>query len=271
MDGRAVFCYNKSMIYFAHRGASASAPANSLPAFALARQTGATCYELDVHLSRDGQLVVHHDYNLGTDTSCQRDIKDVTLDELNRCRIVHAFDPNMVVRPPLLREVLPVIIEELQCLNIEIKNDGNVYPGIEEILWKRVNLFGPEAVNRILFSSFDYPTLQRLRKIAPQARIGLLTRLFEPQKTRNLGAQSVHMSKTRVTKEIVDICHAEGRKVYVYTVNDKYTARSLERIGADGIFTDCPELFLAQTGVLSARLCEKYTPLRLSKKTTIPI
>lgn len=258
------------MKYFAHRGASAHAPANSLPAFALAREAGCTCYELDVHLSKDGRLVVHHDYNLGTDTSCVRDIKDITLDDLEHCRILHSFDKSMVVRPPLLREVLPVIMEELEILNIEIKNDGGVYPDIEKILWRRLDAFGPDAMKKMLFSSFDYPTLQRLRRIAPQAQIGLLTRLFEPQLARNLNACSVHMSKTRITKEIVDICHGEGRKVYVYTVNDKYTARSLERIGVDGIFTDNPETFLPQSRSLPQQLCEKYTPLRLSKKTQIP-
>ena len=258
------------MIYFAHRGASALAPENSLPAFALARQQGCTRYELDVHLSKDGCLVVHHDYYLGTDTTCANDIKDITLDDLEHCRIVHSFEKEIVVRPPLLREVLPVIVEDLEMLNIEIKNDDNVYPGIEKVIWERASSFGPEALKKMLFSSFDYPTLQRLRKIAPGARIGILTRMFEPQKAHNLDVYSVHMNKTRITKEIVDICHAEGRKVFVYTVNDKYTARSLERIGVDGIFTDNPGLFLPGKHELPPQLCEKYTPLKLSKKTRIP-
>ena len=256
------------MIYFAHRGASAHAPANSLPAFALAREEECTHYELDVHLTKDGCLVVHHDYYLGTDTSCNREIKDITLNDLKQCRILHTFDKSLMVRPPLLREVLPVIMEELELLNIEIKNDGGVYSGIEEVLWNRVSTHGPEAVKKILFSSFDYPTLQRLRKIAPAAQIGLLTREFEPQKARNIGAYSVHMNKTRITKEIVDLCHVEGRKVFVYTVNDKYTAHSLERIGVDGIFTDDPGLFLPRRKALPEPLQQKYTPLKLSKTTT---
>ena len=106
------------------------------------------------------------------------------------------------------------------------------------------------------------PPLQRLHKIAPAAKIGLLTREFEPQKARNINAYSVHMNKTRITKEIVDLCHAENRKVFVYTVNDQYTARSLERIGVDGIFTDDPALFLPQRKTLPEELQEKYTPLK---------
>ena len=259
------------MIYFAHRGASAHAPANSLPAFALAREAGCTHYELDVHLSKDGYLIVHHDYFLGTDTSCDKEIKKATLDDIRHCRIIHSFNKDIIVSPPLLREVFPVIIEELELLNIEIKNDDGVYPDIEEILWKRVSLHGPEAVKKMLFSSFDYPTLQRLRKIAPAAQIGLLMREFDPQKAHNINAYSVHINKTRITKEIVDICHAEGRKVFVYTVNDQYTAHLLERLGVDGIFTDDPALFLIQRKTLPKALREKYAPLKLSRTTRLPL
>ena len=58
--------------------------------------------------------------------------------------------------------------------------------------------------------------------------------------------------------------------MFVYTVNDQYTMRSLERIGVDGIFTDCPNLFLKQKEMLPKDLIEKYTPLKLSKKTRFP-
>jgi len=255
------------MLYFAHRGASAHAPENSLPAFALARQMGATCYELDVHLSKDKQLVVHHDYTLDTDTTSVLNIKDAVFSDIAACRILHKFDPDLMVRPPLLREVVPVIMEELDLLNIEIKNDDNIYPGIEKILWKRIAEFGPEAVHKILFSSFDYPTLCRLRRLAPQARIGLLTRFFEPQKVISLQAESVHISQSRITQEVIDWCHANSKRVFVYTVNDKYTARQLERKGVDGIFTDMPELFLPRRSALPKEMKEQYIPVRLSKKT----
>lgn len=259
------------MIYFAHRGASAYAPANSLPAFALARQLGCTCYELDVHLSKDNQLVVHHDYTLDTDTTSSLSIKNAVLSDITACRILHHFDPELLARPALLREVIPVIMEELDILNIEIKNDDNVYPGIEKILWKRITAFGPEAAHKILFSSFDYPTLLRLRRIAPHARIGLLTRFFEPQKVLSLGAESVHIGQTHITQEVIDWCHDNGRRVFVYTVNDRYTARQLERKGVDGIFTDAPDLFLKGGSCLSKEMKEQYVPVRLSKKTKISL
>lgn len=246
------------MRYFAHRGASAYAPANTLPSFALAREMGCTCYELDVHLSKDGHLVVYHDYNLGTGTTCPLDVKDAVWEDLRQCRVLHPFDPNITVRPPLLHEVLPVVMEELELLNIEIKNDGNVYPDIARTLWRQLNLFGPESLTKIFFSSFDYPTLLALREIAPAAQISLLTRQFDPEQARALDACSVHMSDKRITKDIVDLCHAEGREVFAYTVNDLYTAHKLEKIGVDGIFTDAPDVFFSRGSNLPPELREKY-------------
>ena len=122
-------------------------------------------------------------------------------------------------------------------------------------------------MDRILFSSFDYPTLQRLRRLAPHAHIGLLTRFFEPQKVLSLKAESLHISQTRITQEIIDWCHQNKVRVFVYTVNDRYTARQLARKGVDGIFTDVLDLFLPPRAVLPREMKSKYIPVRLSKKT----
>lgn len=70
------------MIYFAHRGASAQMVQNTLPAFALAREEGATHYELDVHLTKDGFLVVHHDYTLANTAGADVHLADLTLADL---------------------------------------------------------------------------------------------------------------------------------------------------------------------------------------------
>lgn len=224
------------MIYFAHRGASALAPANSVEAFIYARKQGATCYELDVHLTQDKKLVVQHDYELG---NTARKIKEFDYANLqNFCK------QNNLMCPVVLEEIFPVVRQDLACLNIELKNDDNVYPGIEQTLLDVVSSHAPDLQNNILFSSFDYPTLQRLRTLAPGAKIGLLTRLFDPEQVRALQACSVHINQTRVTREIVQACHAEGRKVFVYTVNDKAAEAHLALLGIDGIFTDNPGLFL---------------------------
>ena len=146
--------------------------------------------------------------------------------------------------PPLLEEILPIVRPDLMCLNIELKNDDNVYPGIEKVLLDLLNQHAPDLLPNILFSSFDFPTLQRLRALNAQVYIGLLTRAFDPAQARALNAYSVHINQTRLTPQIVHACHAENRKVFVYTVNTQADAQKLAQLGADGIFTDVPDLFL---------------------------
>ena len=96
----------------------------------------------------------------------------------------------------------------------------------------------PHLARKILFSSFDYETLKRLRSLCPEARIGLLTRQFDIQKITDLMAESVHINYTRFTPKIAQICQANHLKLYCYTVNDITLATQLAAQGVDGIFTD---------------------------------
>ncbi len=231
------------MIYFAHRGASARCVQNTLESFRLARQLGATCYELDVHLTRDGQLAVHHDESLLDTAGVDLAIKDLTAADLQSYPLINRFNGNKVFVPQL-KEVLPLVEPGLQLLNIELKNDENRYPGIERKLWDELSRYNPQIFAKILFSSFDYDTLVRLRKLNSNARIGLLTRSFDVSQAVGLAAESVHLNQTRFTSEMAAICHQNGLKVYLYTVNDPVQAARLQQQGADGIFTDCIDLFV---------------------------
>lgn len=230
------------MIYFAHRGASAHRVQNTLPAFALAYEQGARCFELDVHLLQDGALAVHHDYSLLATAGADVKLAGLTRADLARYPLQNPFSQDTVF-VPLLEHVLPLVSPGLQCLNIEIKNDGNVYPGIERAL-ADVLAAHPALLPKILFSSFDEPSLVRLRQCLPAARLGWLTRNFRLETALALGVQSVHINQTRFTPQLADACHENGLQVYVYTVNDPAAARQLAAAGADGIFTDYIHIFL---------------------------
>ena len=229
------------MIYFAHRGANTQRVENTVSAFALAQKQGATHYELDVHLLKDGQLAVHHDYSLLRTAGVDVKLKDLASMDLIKHPLINPFSKDKVTIP-LLSEVFSVILPGIQLLNIEIKNDGNTYPGIEEKLLALLYSFS-EFVNKVLISSFDYDSLKRIRALAPQARIGLLTRQFDVQKALALSAESVHINHTRFTPEIAQICHENGLKIYCYTVTDKILATELAGQGADGVFTNDITLF----------------------------
>lgn len=228
------------MIYFSHRGANTRHVQNTVEAFALAHRQGARYFELDVHLLQDGALAVHHDYSLLGTAGKDIRLKDLTAAELRQIALLNPFtqEPAYV---PLLQEVLPVIWAELQILNIELKNDGNIYPGLEEAVIAAVPA---DLRPRVLFSSFDYNCLVRLRKLAPWARIGQLTRAFEVKEALSLQAQSVHINHIRFTAQMAQVCHDNHLKVYCYTVNDKALAERLAAQGVDGIFTDDVTAFI---------------------------
>ncbi len=231
------------MIYFAHRGASAKEVQNTLPAFEQARKDGATCYELDVHLTQDGALVVHHDYTLLQTAGIDVEIGALSRADFKKQPLKNPFS-NHPVFVPELREIFPIVRPELDLLNLELKNDDNRYPGLEEKTLQAVRAAGPDIYAKTLFSSFDYKTLVRLRELDKNARIGLLTRSFALSEAVALGAESVHLNHTRFTPEIVEKCHSRGIKVYVYTVNDRGHALLLVAMGADGIFTDQVDQFV---------------------------
>lgn len=228
------------MIYFSHRGANTQYVQNTVAAFARAHQLGARYFELDVHLLKDGQLAVHHDASLLSTAGVDIKLADLDTAALKQITLKNPFG-TIPTQVPLLEEVLPVIEPGLILLNIELKNEQNIYPGIEQTLLQQLPA---HLLPHILFSSFDYPTLLRLRQLDPKARIGQLTRSFDVQEAISLRAESVHINHTRFSTQIAQQCHAQGLKVYCYTVNDKLLADRLATEGADGIFTDNIELFI---------------------------
>ncbi len=229
------------MIYFSHRGSNTKRVQNTVEAFALAQAQGATYYELDVHLLRDGQLAVHHDYSLLSTAGVDVRLKDLTSTELSNYPLINPFTSHPVF-VPLLQDVLPVIIPDLCLLNIELKNDDNKYPGLETAVLLFLKQYA-QLTGKVLFSSFDYNTLIRLRALAPQARIGLLTRKFDVQQALDLQAESVHINHIRLTPKIIQACRAHHLSLYCYTVNDKELAQRLSAQGVAGIFTDDVTLF----------------------------
>ncbi len=230
------------MIYFSHRGANTKRVQNTLSAFALAHQQGARNFELDVHLLTDATLAVHHDYSLLQTAGANVFLKDLSAQDLHQYPLRNPFTPSQEYIP-LLTDILPEITPQLNLLNIELKNDDNCYPGIEKIL---LHTLPSALLPHVLFSSFDVPTLRRLRALLPTARIGLLTRAFNEQEALSLGVESIHINHTRFFPQLATVCHKHNWKVYCYTVNSIPLAKQLQQLGVDGIFTDDTTVFIGQ-------------------------
>jgi glycerophosphoryl diester phosphodiesterase len=229
----------------AHRGASGTAPENTLVAFRRAAACGADMVELDVQLTRDGEVVVVHDFTLDRTTDGTGAIGAWTLAEIRRLDAGTWFAPAFRGEPiPTLGEVLAAIGLPV---NVELKPVGD--QGLEARTLAAVR--GAGALGRVVFSSFDPGSLERLRALTPEADIGILCDGPPgPAAMRLAGrvsARALHVRKDGATPEAFALARAAGLQIRVWTVNEPGEFTSLAAAGAHGVFTDYPERFL-QTG-----------------------
>lgn len=158
---------------FGHRGASAVAPENTMPAFQTALDMGADGVELDCQLTRDGHLVVIHDSTLKRTTGTDGLVKDYTLSQLRHLDAGGWFNPRFAgERIPTLEDVLALARDRL-VVNVEIKNLPYRYAGIEARLLAaiRQNAF---PLDRLIVSSFDHESLIRIQAMEPRVTVAAL-------------------------------------------------------------------------------------------------
>ena len=157
---------------WAHRGASAYAPENTIPAFQMAMEMGADGLELDVHESSDGKLMVIHDERIDRTSNGTGRVVDMTCQQLKKLDFSNGMPDYKDVRIPTLREVYGLIKDSRMTVNVEIKCDVVIYPGI----WDKVISLEREMgmQGRIIYSSFNHYVLQKVRELDPDAEIGLL-------------------------------------------------------------------------------------------------
>lgn len=162
---------------FAHRGSRGTHPENTLPAFKEAVQTGCEGIELDVYLTKDGQLVVIHDEKVDRTTNGKGMVGQLTLMEIKSLDAATWFNPiykEQAVTIPTLQEVMEALTswEFRGALNIEIKTDKVPYKGIEEKLVKLVQSKAwPFA---IVYSSFNPFSLSKVKRLDPSSQVAYL-------------------------------------------------------------------------------------------------
>ncbi len=227
---------DKNFFVWAHRGASAVAPENTLAAFAAAEAAGSDGIELDVHLSRDGVPVVIHDATVDRTTSGKGAVSRLSLEELRRLDAGGWFSSSFAGEPvPTLEEVLYWAEGRLR-LNLEIKE----YAAGQAIL----QLLPRYPHARILVSSFDHKLLAALRRIDPQLPLGFLVEsLFWRGAVRRAiaaGAESLNPRADLVSRPMLAACRRHGLAVYPWTVDTPTRIASLARQGVDGVFTNAP-------------------------------
>jgi glycerophosphoryl diester phosphodiesterase len=246
-------------VNFAHRGASARAPENTLEAFRLAVEAGAGGLELDVRMTRGGEVVVIHDATVDRVTDGSGAVAGMTLDEVRCFDAGYSFSPDggrtfpyrgRAVRIPTLAEVY----EEFPDIyvNADIKE---AQPEAEEAVLSVIK--DAAAEGRTLVASTDHAVLRRFRKVSGGhistgasrreiAAFYVLSRLhLEALVSPAYEALQVpveHRGIKLVTPRFVRAAHSRGVRVDVWTINDVAEMNQLLDLGVDVIMTDRPEV-----------------------------
>ncbi|KAB1439027.1 glycerophosphodiester phosphodiesterase [Pseudodesulfovibrio senegalensis] len=257
----------------AHRGARSLAPENTLLAVRRALDAGAQAWETDVHMTRDGQLVIFHDETLERTTDIAAhpkfadrkpwNVHDFTLDELLGLDAGSHFainDPfgtiaagelsqqeveNCRNQPMLtLRQALEFTREHTLPMNLEIKDQGEHHP-CEAIVDAVLDMIRQtETRELMLLSSFRHEYMARVRQLdatLPTAALAEEHPADIPALLRELGAQAYHPNQKKTTPELVRELVRQGFRVNPWTVNDMDKARALGQAGATAIITDFPQ------------------------------
>lgn len=234
----------------AHRGASAYAPENTLPAFAMAAEMRADGVELDVHFTRDGYVVVCHDGNVARTSDGTGEIKDLTLAELRKMSFHGRFAEKYAgTRIPTLDEVYELLRPTGLMVNVEIKASGaDFVREVYEVAARQ------RMLDNVIYSSFDYSTLRDMKAVDPNTFTApLYGEMAEPWFfAHSIGAGAIHPEQRDVLTHdgYVDHAHAMGIRVHPWTVDSEESLIALTRLGVDAVISNKPDF--ARETVLAA-------------------
>ncbi len=234
-------------VVFAHRGAKKYAPENTLASFQKALEMGAQALELDVTLSKDGEVVVIHDDRVDRTTNGTGEVTNLTRAELKDLDAGAWFSEEFAGEQiPTLAEILE-LVQSKALINIEIKNAGKRNA---ELVEKTVMLVKKtKRQESIIFSSFIPGNVKKLRIRLPGCPTGLLTLpgLLGKVEIGLLGRISpdlIHPHYSSVNQRFIQKQHSRFKRVHTYTVNEVELMQTLAAWGVDGFF--CDDLLLAQ-------------------------
>jgi glycerophosphoryl diester phosphodiesterase len=243
---------------YAHRGGAALRPENTIEAFDHGLALGADGLELDVHLSRDGVVVVHHDETLDRTTSVRGPIASYTADELARVDAGYWFRGDGLgeefpfrgrgIGIPALRDVLRQYPDARLIVELKVNLPELARRAIDEIRTA-------DAVERVALGSFGWRVLHEARLYEPRIPTGAATEetrwaLYRSRigwplwrtRYRELQVPERSGDTTIVTPRFVAHAHRAGLPVKIWTVDDPDDMRRFIAWGADALITDRPDL-----------------------------
>lgn len=225
-------------LIIAHRGASGSAPENTLASFRQAMEIGSDFIELDIHLSKDGELIVMHDETVNRTTNGKGKIKNLTLEQIKNLDAGSWFGnefKGLVV--PTLDEVFQLSNGKIKLL-IEVKGNPKKYPGIEKKLIDKIYKY--YSKDWCIVQSFEEEFLNNIHKMDStiplhQLIVGKIFPLKIP-----VFILAVNPNYHFVSVKKVEKLHLQNKKIFVWTVNEEKKMQKLISMGVDGIITNYP-------------------------------
>lgn len=248
----------KKMEIIGHRGGASIGPENTLACFKKGIEAGADMIEIDIHLTKDSQIVVCHDQSIDRTTNGKGKIRDMTLSEIRQYRVVDADGRLTDEKLPTLGEVFDLFLATRASGNpckllIEIKRTANIYQGIEELLLSTIERC--QAKDWVTVQSFNDFALEKIHQLDPSIRLEKLFFLklpglpiimdwfhfttFSYEKYSYIS--SFNMNYLWLTKSFLNDIHAHGKEVKIWTLE----GTGAPRMDVDGIITNRPDLWCA--------------------------
>lgn len=240
------------MFVIAHRGANKLAPQNTIHAFLKAAELKSDGVETDVHVTKDGELVLCHNGTVDKTSNGRGRISDMSLSDLKR------FDFGSWFGRRFKNTTIPTLDEFLQTmkdtavsvLNIELKPQKGGRLDFVDTVIQKAKEYG--LADKLFISSFDYRILDKAKSLEPCVRTGYLypamgdiikRKLFSPMNiVRKYNIDYLLPHQGYVSKKLIEKAHDAGKRVAVWTVNKLETAEKLSHWGADGVITDFPDI-----------------------------
>ncbi len=234
---------NKTLIW-AHRGASGYAPENTLTAFQKAIDMQADGIELDVQITKDGELIIIHDETVDRVSDAKGWVKDFTFEEIREMNVNKDFPELGKAMIPTLEEVLMLIKQTNLTVNIELKNGIIFYKELEEkvlALTKKMDMW-----NRVIFSSFNHYSIMKLKELDPSAKVGFLYgdgHMGMPEYAELYGVKALHPALYNLQfPGFVKKCKEKNIKIHTWTVNEEEHIKMALGLQVDAIITNYPDV-----------------------------
>jgi len=219
----------KTTLVIAHRGDSSIALENSIESIRSALFLSVDMVEIDIRLNCDRELYVMHDNTTGRTAKKNIDIEESTKEKISRIRLKNGESI------PMLAAVLN-LLSGTCGLNLEIKSKGAGAVTAEYLI-------SSHYTGDILLSSFKEEEVLAARRVMPTVKTSLI---FDDFMTREVpaykakGYDVISLSKKTVNEKLINTCHEQGIRVYVWTVDNEVEMRTLMMWGVDGIYSNRP-------------------------------